>query len=59
MRKDEGVGEQVLGWGWCRFSGAEDTSARRAEARAVRPGVSKSLRAVMDAYLPDFGIENL
>ncbi len=37
----------------------EHTPARRADARLGRPGGSRSLRAVMDVYLPDFGINNL
>lgn len=59
IRKDDGLGAQVLGLGWLRFSGAEDTSARRAGARMGRPGGRGSLRTVLNTHLPDFGIENL
>jgi hypothetical protein len=41
------------------FEVAQDTSARRVEAHAGRPAVSKSLGTVMNAYLPAFGVEDL
>ena len=41
------------------FQVDEHTAARGAEAHAGSWGVSRWLRAVMDVYLPDFGIENL
>jgi hypothetical protein len=59
IRKDEGLAEQVLGLGWQRWGGAEDTSARRVEAPVRRPGAGRWLRAVLNTYLSVFGVENL
>ena len=60
LRRDRGgLPEAVSSLGWQRFSGNEDTSAGRAEARVSRRDVGQCLSGGMNDGLSYLGVEGL